>query len=291
MPPPPAPTIVKTRRKAKPTPAAPGSLRDLARASFKTSEKQTLVLDLDDGRPPRTVTIQYPTELPDEDLHKRMAAEATAVFCSSCSNVEAQPHIHRCHGTDVVAFLNKRYGASLEARGLHGVGNDAELCTLCDTQSHVHVSRGLPRGTSTKARGVSTTTHPSRYGNPYVISKGGFTLGESMALYHYYVHYANFRKLEPYLIKLVCKAAFVLSDDPVAIALEMEQNTEETINARYRQLRSDLVKCWTRDVAKLTTPELQELLARVEQLLGPAACAAAYAAHPALSEPAEAPEQ
>lgn len=280
--PPPAPTIVKTRLKAKPTPAAPGSLRDLARASFKTSEKQTLVLDLDDGRPPRTVTIWYPSRLPDEELHRRMASEATAVFCSSCSNVEAQPHMYRCHGADVIAFLNKRYGASLEARGLHGVGNDAELCTLCDTQSHVHVSRGLPRGTSTKSRGVTTTQHPSRYGNPFVITKDGFTLGESMALYHYYSEYAQFRKLEPYLIKLVCKAAFVLSDDLVSLALEMEENSAETIKARYRQLRTDLVKEWTRDVSKLTTPELKELLAHVEHLLGPEACAAAYAAHPAL---------
>lgn len=274
---PPAPTIAKTRLKAKPAPAAPGSLRALARASFEP--KQTLVLDLDDGRPPRTVAIQYPKELPDEELHRRMAAEATAVVCSSCSNVEAQPHIHRCHGADVVAFLNKRYGAKIEARGLHGVTDD-ELCHLCDAPSHVHVSRGLPRGTATTSRGVTTTMHPSRYGNPYVITKDGFTLGESMALYHYYVHYANFRKLEPYLIKLVCKAAFVLSDNPVSLALEMEQNTEETVKARYRKLRSDLVKCWTRDVAKLTTPELEELLARVEQLLGPAATAAAYGAHP-----------
>lgn len=288
---PPAPTIAKTRLKAKPTPAAPGSLRDLARASFKTSEKQTFVLNLDDGRPPRTVTIWYPSRLPDEELHKRMASEATAVFCSSCSNVEAQPHIHRCHGADVVAFLNKKYGAKIEARGLHGVTDDAELCTLCDSPSHVHVSRGLPRGTSTKSRGVTTTTHPSRYGNPFIITKDGFTLGESMALYHYYSEYAQFRKLEPYLVKLVCKAAFVLSDDPVSLALEMEQNTEETIKTRYKQLRSDLMKEWTRDVAKLTTPELEELLARVEQLLGPAATAAAYGAHPALSEPAAAPGQ
>ena len=285
---PPAPTICKARLRAKPTPAAPGSLRGLARASFEP--KETLVLDLDDGRPPRTVTVQYPKELPDEELHKRMAAEATIVFCSSCSVVEAQPNIHRCHGADVVAFLNGRYGAKIEARGMHGA-NDAELCHLCDTPSHVHISRALPRGTATTSRGVGTTQHPSRYGNPFIITKDGFTLGESMALFHYYSRYANFRKLEPYLIKLICKVAFVLSDDPVGFTLEIEQNSEETIKARYRQMQKDLVCELMGDLEKLTTPQLKEVLAHVENRLGPEACAAAYAARPALSEHAAAPGQ
>ena len=278
---PPTKTIAKSTTRQRSRQAAPGSLQALARATYEP--KATFVLDLGDGRPPRTVAVQYPKERPDEALHERMAAEATVVFCSSCSTVEAQPHIHRCHGADVCAFLRKRYDAKLEARGMQGIGNDEELCALCDAPGAVHVSRSLARGTATEARGVKSVLHQSRYGNPFIISKGGFTLGESLALFHYYVHYADFRKLEPYLIKLVCRAAFVLSDDPVSLAIEMEENTAMTIEARYRKLRTDLLKEWTRDVSKLSTEELKVLLAHVEQLLGPAACAEAYRTIPALA--------
>jgi hypothetical protein len=219
----------------KSIPAPPDSVRGLARGS---SDKLEFRLDLGGGKPARLVQIRYPTQLPDAELHARMAKDAVQIYCSTCSNFESGQRVWRCHGADVAKFLNDNFDAKISARGLVGITDDAEFCQLCDAPSSVHISRSLARGTSTQKRGVKTVIHASRYGNPFVITKDGFTLGESMALFHFYVHDFHFQKLPMEFIKAVCKHAFVLSDNPVDLAREMEENTDETIRARYAELRA-----------------------------------------------------
>jgi len=219
----------------KPTPAPPDSVRGRARGS---SDKFEFRLDLGGSKPARLVQIRYPTQLPDAELHKQMAKDAVQIYCSTCSNFETSQRIWRCHGADVAKFLNGNFGANISARGLVGITDDAEFCQLCDAPTSVHVSRSLARGTSTQKRGVKNTVHASRYGNPFVITNDGFTLGESMALFHFYVHDFHFQKLPLEFVNAVCKHAFVLSDSAVELAREMEENTDETIRARYAELRA-----------------------------------------------------
>ena len=138
-----------------------------------------------------SATIEYPQNPPDEDLHYALTRDtdtnARELLCPGCSDQDI--FLKRCHGCIITDHVHSKHPQRLKLipRGILGVNGSDKMVELLDRDGNVFIGRRAPRGVATKSIGVKTTLSRSRYANPFIISKKGFTLGESLALYQAWI--------------------------------------------------------------------------------------------------------
>ena len=136
-----------------------------------------------------TALVEYPKNPPDEQTNLELATDDTAreLLCPGCSDQDVA--LKRCHGCIISDHIHSTYPDKTPPtpRGLLGVYPPNRIVELLDNEANVFIGRRAPRGVPTKSVGVKRTIHRSRYANPFIISKKGFTLGESLTLYKIWI--------------------------------------------------------------------------------------------------------
>ena len=138
-----------------------------------------------------SASIEYPLNPPNVETDLALSSgdgeEARQLLCPGCSDQEVA--LKRCHGcilTDHIKQAHPERSPPIP-RGLQAVHVVDTLIAIIDNDRNVFIGRRPPRGMATKAVGVKRTLHRSRYANPFVIAKKGFTLEESLSLYSVWV--------------------------------------------------------------------------------------------------------
>lgn len=149
----------------------------------RASDHTVEVTFLRDGK---TITsrVLYPSDPPTAETDKALVQGARRrLLCPGCSDQETQ--LGMCHGIALAQRLKQLHPDAQQptVEGLQGIYPPEAIVERIDDPQSVFVGRGPPRGVPTKRVGVKTTLSRSPYANPFVVSKKGFTLGESLALY------------------------------------------------------------------------------------------------------------
>lgn len=162
-----------------------------------------------------TASIEYPNNPPDEQTNLELATDDTAreLLCPGCSDQDVA--LKRCHGCILSDHIHLKYPDKIppNPRGMLGVYPPSRMVELLDNEANVFIGRRAPRGVATKSVGVKRTIHRSRYANPFIISKKGFTLGESLALYKIWIE----------------KECHVLSNSQIQSSISTAPSMPETI--------------------------------------------------------------
>lgn len=136
--------------------------------------------------------VKYPLNIPTADTDRALSSggdeAARELLCPGCSDQDVA--LKRCHGCILTDHIQRTHPtrAAPVPRGLLGVFVPENMIGLLDNDRNVFIGRRAPRGVPTKSIGVKRTMHGSRYANPFVIGKKGFTLGESLSLYQLWVN-------------------------------------------------------------------------------------------------------
>ena len=145
--------------------------------------------------------VSLPLNPPDAESDDALTKETQVavirnLLCPGCSDQDVV--LNRCHGCIIVNKLSQRYPQreSPVPRGLLGVYPASRIVELLDDEQSVFIGRKAPRGVPTKSVGAQPTMHRSRYSNPFIITKKGFTLGESLQLFERYTA-LDYRVLTP----------------------------------------------------------------------------------------------
>lgn len=160
-------------------------------ASFKATGFKSVVIEFQRNGKDVSATIEYPENPPDNDSHYALTRDtdtnARELLCPGCSDQEI--FLKRCHGCIITDHVHSKYPQRLQPlpRGILGVNGSDKMVELLDRDGNVFIGRRPPRGVATKSIGVKTTLSRSRYANPFIIAKKGFTLGESLALYQVWI--------------------------------------------------------------------------------------------------------
>jgi hypothetical protein len=170
-----------------------------------------------------TAVVEYPNNAPDEqtdlELATNLAADGSAreLLCPGCSDQEIV--LKRCHGCIISDHIHSKFPGKPQAipRGLQGVYPPNRIVGLLDSGANIFIGRRAPRGVPTKSVGVQRTMHRSRYANPFIISKKGFTLGESLSLYKLWIE-QGYKRLSDAQIQ-----------SGVSSALSMPETVEEVV--------------------------------------------------------------
>lgn len=162
-----------------------------------------------------TALVEYPKNPPDEQTNLELATDDTAreLLCPGCSDQEVA--LKRCHGCIISDHIHSTYPDKTppNPRGMLGVYPPNRMVELLDNEANVFIGRRAPRGVPTKSVGVKRTIHRSRYANPFIISKKGFTLGESLTLYKIWIQ----------------QGCHVLSDSQIQSGISNAPSMPETI--------------------------------------------------------------
>ena len=150
---------------------------DQVEVSFKRNIKDTAAV------------VEYPKNPPNEQTDSALATdgEARELICPGCSDQDVA--LKRCHGCIIADHIRATCGEKTPPtpRGLLAVYPTTRFVELLDDQANVFIGRRPPRGVRTKSVGVKRTMHRSIYANPFIVSKKGFTLGESLNLYKMWI--------------------------------------------------------------------------------------------------------
>ena len=136
--------------------------------------------------------VKYPSNLPTTDTDRALSSggeeAARELLCPGCSDQDVA--LKRCHGCILADHIKRAHPtrAPPVPRGLQGIFKPEKMIGLLDNDRNVFIGRRAPRGVATKSIGVKRTMHGSRYANPFVIGKKGFTLGESLSLYQLWLN-------------------------------------------------------------------------------------------------------
>jgi hypothetical protein len=168
--------------------------------------------------------VEYPLNPPnaetDRALSSAVGERARALLCPGCSDQEVA--LKRCHGCILLDHVKQAHSerAPPVPRGLQSVYVAERLVELIDNDRNVFIGRRPPRGMPTKKVGVKRTLHRSRYANPFVIAKKGFTLEESLSLYKMWVSSGYNRLSQVQLQQAVSTAPKLPSIDEVIASLK-----------------------------------------------------------------------
>ena len=136
-------------------------------------------------------SVEYPKKSPsvdtDQSLLTEVSADPKVVYCPGCSNQDVT--LERCHENVLTRHLRTKYPHKQppKAVGMQGIFLPEEMIALIDDPDHFFIGRRPPRGVPTKSIGVQKTLKRSIYANPFIVSKNGFELGESLKLYEHWL--------------------------------------------------------------------------------------------------------
>lgn len=159
--------------------------------TFDASGFEAVQVSFKRGDKSVSASVEYPLNPPNAgtDLALSSAQEETVreLLCPGCFDQDVA--LNRCHGCILADHIKETHPSRTPPipRGLQGVYAAEKMIELIDTDRNVFIGRRAPRGVPTKSIGVTRTLHRSRYANPFVIAKKGFTLGESLSLYRLWV--------------------------------------------------------------------------------------------------------
>ena len=125
---------------------------------------------LADGRQPTAEYVNKPFDF-NELIGKTLA-------CPGCTADDIA--MQRCH----TSILSDHIGADTNIVGMQGLTHEY-LSEIMHTKDVVFVGRRPPRGM--KKAWPDKKCQRSRFCNPFIIKKGGFSLGESLALFKSYI--------------------------------------------------------------------------------------------------------
>ena len=143
----------------------------------------------------------YPCNPPTPETHKQVTLNGLLV-CPGCTRQDIE--LCLCHGT----LLEKCCGTNISVRGMHDSTASGRKDML-DTNNGIFIGRAPPRGMATRSADppLSRKLKRSIYANPFIVKKGGgFTLGESLALYSRWID-NEFRPISAEVLVQVVGAA------------------------------------------------------------------------------------
>jgi hypothetical protein len=171
-----------------------------AARNFDASGFETVQVSFTRGAKSVSAPVDYPLNPPtiETDLALSSGEEGAVceLLCPGCSDQEVA--LKMCHGCILADHIKEAHPgrAPPVPRGMQGVYVNQKMIELIDNDRNVFIGRRPPRGMPTKKIGVRRTLHRSRYANPFVISKKGFTLAESLSLYRMWVRHGYARLSE-----------------------------------------------------------------------------------------------
>lgn len=178
-------------------PAVPNNLPNLSSlggpvVQFDASGFETVEVSFERNKKNVSAQIEYPLNPPNTETDRALSSgngeTVRELLCPGCSDQEVA--LKRCHGCILADHVKQAHPerAPPVPRGLQAVYVVDNLIGLIDNNRNVFIGRRPPRGMPTKKVGVRRTLHRSRYANPFVIAKKGFTLAESLSLYNMWVN-------------------------------------------------------------------------------------------------------
>ena len=142
------------------------------------------------------VDVEFPMRPPTDETHRGLTVDVGSppwtLICPGCTDGDVA--LGRCHGTIIRDYLRDKFTDRIPpvARGMQGnqyrpEGQPNPLIALLDGERSYFIGRRPPRGVATVSDGVKTTLSRSPYANPFIVVKDKITLGESLALYRYWL--------------------------------------------------------------------------------------------------------
>lgn len=159
---------------------------------FDASGFETVEVRFERNNKGVSANVEYPRNPPTAETDRALSSDnnnetVRELLCPGCSDQEVA--LKRCHGCILATHVQQAHPerAPPVPRGLQAVYANERLVQLIDNNRNVFIGRRPPRGMPTKKVGVKRTLHRSRYANPFVIAKKGFTLEESLSLYRLWI--------------------------------------------------------------------------------------------------------